>query len=100
MQEQVTVDNSLKVDNIKQYFTVYVKTDCEFCSSAVELLDKAEERFIVIVMDKFPEYLDKMKKDLNHNTVPMIFCTNTTTNETGFIGGFSDLEKSFGVTNE
>lgn len=75
---------------MKKFFTVYSETDCEFCKKAIELLDKRNLRFLVVVMDKNPEFIEKVKRDMKRTTVPIII-ENL---ELGarIIGGSDDLE--------
>jgi glutaredoxin len=57
---------------MKRFFTVYTLTDCQFCKKAINLLDQRNLSFIVVVMDRNPEFVQKLKQDMNHPTVPVI----------------------------
>lgn len=76
---------------MKNFFTVYSKTDCNYCKKAISLLDERKARFLVVVMDKNPEFIEKVKQDMNMTTVPII----VENLELGarIIGGCDDLEK-------
>lgn len=76
---------------MKRFFTVYSKTDCEFCKKAISLLDERKIRFLVVVMDKNPEFIEKVKQDMGRTTVPVI----VENLEIGarIIGGYEELEK-------
>lgn len=76
-------------------YEVYVKTDCNFCKKAVDLLSTKQVPFIVTVCDKNPDYLDNMKKIHNWETVPIIFVVENDT--TKLVGGFDELEKVLNV---
>lgn len=75
---------------MKNFFTVYVLTDCPYCKRAVSLLEEKNIPFIVVVMDKNQEFLQKVKQDMNHPTVPIVVQQA----ELGirFIGGCDNLE--------
>ena len=57
---------------MKKFFTVYSKTDCPYCKKAINLLDEKKLPFIVVVMDKNPEFVEKLKQDMNMTTVPIV----------------------------
>lgn len=76
---------------MKRFFTVYSITDCKFCKKAVELLDNKKLNFIVVVMDKNPEFIQKIKEDMKMTTVPIIL-EHLTIGEIRIIGGSDDLE--------
>ena len=71
-------------------YSVYVKTNCPFCKKAVSLLEEKNIPFIVIVVDKNEEFLEEIKRQTNHQTIPIIL--EHTKNGTKFIGGSDDLE--------
>lgn len=75
---------------MKNFFTVYVLTDCPYCKRAVSLLDEKNIPFIMVVMDKNPEFLEKVKQDMNHPTVPVI--VQHTQLGVRIIGGCDNLE--------
>ena len=57
---------------MKKFFTVYSVTDCMYCKKAIKLLDDKNLPFVVVVMDKNPEFIDKVKQDMNMQTVPIV----------------------------
>ena len=75
---------------MKNFFTVYILTDCSFCKKAISLLDEKNIPFIVVVMDKNQEFLEKVKQDMNHPTVPII--VQQTQLGVRIIGGCDNLE--------
>jgi glutaredoxin 3 len=75
---------------MKNFFTVYILTDCPFCKKAISLLDEKNIPFVVVVMDKNEEFLQKIKQDTNHPTVPIV--VYQTQLITRLIGGCDNLE--------
>lgn len=57
---------------MKKFFTVYSITDCSFCKKAINLLSEKKLPFIAVIMDKNPEFIEKLKQDMNHPTVPIV----------------------------
>lgn len=80
------------MDKMKTFYTVYSLTDCKFCKRAIQLLDINQMPFLVVVMDKNVEFLQKIKQDMNHPTVPIVVqqLDNSTIK---IIGGSDDLER-------
>jgi glutaredoxin len=76
---------------MKRFFTVYSKTDCSYCKKAINLLDQKDLLFVVVVMDKNPEFIQKIKEDTNKTTVPIIL-EHLPIGQTRLIGGSDDLE--------
>ena len=76
---------------MKKFFTVYIKTDCPFCEKAIDLLDEKKIPFIVVAMDKNPDFAEKLKQDMKMTTIPVIIEQL----ELGvkIIGGFDNLEQ-------
>lgn len=75
---------------MKNFFTIYSLTDCPYCKRAVSLLDEKNIPFIVVVMDKNQEFLQKIKQDMNHPTVPIV--VQQTELGIRLIGGCDNLE--------
>jgi glutaredoxin len=75
---------------MKRFFTVYSLTDCQFCKKAINLLDNNNLPFVVVVVDKNPEFLQKIKQDTNHPTVPIVI--EHIENQNRIIGGSDNLE--------
>lgn len=75
---------------------IYVWMSCPFCVKAINLIKKKgiEPEVVDITFDN--ETFERLKRELNHGTVPKVFINDT------FIGGYSELkalEKS-GKLNE
>lgn len=76
---------------MKRFFTVYSLTDCKFCKKAIELLTAKNVPFVVVVLDKNPEFLEKVKEDMKHPTVPIVI-DHLNVGEIKIVGGSDDLE--------
>lgn len=76
---------------MKPFFTVYIKTDCDFCKKAISLLEEKSLPFIVVVMDKNPEFIQKIKEDMKRETVPIVL-QQMDMGKVRIIGGSDDLE--------
>lgn len=83
------------IDDIERY-RIYILTGCSFCKKAVNLLLEKKKCFSVTVLDHDMDTLNKLKEKHEWNTVPLIVATTKEEKEL-FLGGFSDLEKTFGV---
>ncbi len=59
---------------------------CPFCEAAKALLKQKGVSFEFINLDSDPDLREKLSKELNHYTVPMIFVGEN------FIGGFQELQ--------
>lgn len=81
---------------IKNY-RVYMTTGCPFCKKVVTLLLEKKKTFSVTVLDNDIETLEELKKQYNWQTVPMIV-GRTKEGKELFLGGCSDLERKFGVS--
>jgi glutaredoxin len=75
---------------MKKNYSIYVKTDCPFCKKAVTSLQQTNLPFIVIVVDNNLEYLEAVKQQTSHKTVPIVL--EHTEAGTRLIGGSDDLE--------
>ena len=76
-----------------RYFEIYAWTDCPFCTHAKELLIEKEEQFLFCCIDQSDALLQHIKTKWGWKTVPMIIEKYTDSEDTKFIGGFSDLQK-------
>jgi glutaredoxin len=76
---------------MNSFFTVYSLTDCNFCKKAINLLSDKKIPFIVVVMDKNPDFVTKIKDDMKMKTVPIIV-HHLDVGEIKLIGGFDNLE--------
>lgn len=71
-------------------YEIFVKTDCNFCKKAVDMLSMKHIPFIVTVCDKNPEYLEAIKKQYNWQTVPIVIEFEDDNRKV--IGGYDELE--------
>lgn len=74
------------------FYTVYSLTDCDFCKKAINLLSEKNLPFLVVVMDKNPEFIDKIKQDMQMNTVPIVI-QQLEMGTIRVVGGSDDLER-------
>lgn len=72
-------------------YSIYVKTDCDYCKKAVFLLQQSKLPFIVIVVDNNLEFLTEIKQQIGQQTVPIIL--EHQAQNVKLIGGCDDLEK-------
>ena len=72
-------------------YSVYVRTDCSFCKKAVSLLEESKLPFIVVVTDKNEDFLNEIKQQTGHKTVPIILEHDDKT--VRLIGGSDNLEQ-------
>ena len=77
---------------MKPFYTAYVLLDCPFCKKAIKLLQDKKVPFLTVIMDMNPEFVDRIKEDMKHPTVPIVVqqLENSTIR---IIGGADDLEK-------
>ena len=74
-----------------RYFEIYAWTECPFCVHAKELLIQKGEQFMFCCLDQSDALLAFLKSKYDWDTVPMILEKSTVSNNTKFIGGFTDL---------
>ena len=72
-------------------YSVYVKTECPFCKKAVTLLEQNKLPFIVVVTDKNEEFLNEIKQQTGHKTVPIVLEHDE--KNIRLIGGSDNLEQ-------
>ena len=72
-------------------YSIYVETGCRFCKKAIALLQESKLPFIVIVTDKNEEFLNEIKQQTGHKTVPIILEHDE--KNVKLIGGSDNLEK-------
>jgi len=75
-------------------YILYVKSNCPFCHSAVNLLDEKELDYALISIGNYPDALfDSLKEAYSYYTVPMIF---ERVGDTSYelVGGFLELERT------
>ena len=83
-------------ESIKSYH-VYTLVDCPACKRAIKLLQDKKENFAVTVLDNDREQLNLLKEEYCWQTVPIIV-GKTEEGKELFLGGCSDLERKFGVS--
>lgn len=83
-----------------RYFEIYAWTECPFCSHAKELLIEKHEQFMFCCLDQSDALLKFLKNKYEWETVPMVIEKRTDSNDEKFIGGFTDLQKYLGETDE
>jgi glutaredoxin len=79
------------------YFHVFAKKRCKFCSGAVKLLNEKKKEYTVTYCDKAPTALKNLKSTCEWDTVPIIFEMSGDTEF--FIGGFKELKSYFSKKN-
>ena len=88
---------------MNEYYKIFAWTDCPFCVNARELLTKNNKQFMFCCIDESKELLNYIKEKYRWLTVPMIIryklCYPHQWQEE-FIGGYSDLVKTFGGEDE
>lgn len=72
-------------------FTVYALTDCQYCKKAINLLTEKKLPFLVVIMDKNPEFVENIKKDMQRQTVPIVV-EQLPMGTIKIVGGSDDLE--------
>lgn len=74
-------------------YIIYGKTRCQFCTSAITLLQSRGMSFTYYSMDdKTPELLE-LATQYNHRTVPIVIKVEDSENH--FIGGYDALKALF-----
>jgi glutaredoxin 3 len=76
---------------MERQFSIYVLTDCPYCKRAVSLLEEKNYPFILIVMDKNPGFVNQIKQQTGHKTVPIVI-EHTQQDNNKLIGGCDNLE--------
>ena len=75
------------------YFKIYAKTDCDYCLEAIKLLNDNGFDYVLILLDRSPDYHNKLKNDYEWPTVPIILKGDKSTHQYNLIGGCDDLKK-------
>jgi len=77
---------------VEKHFTLWTKSGCPYCESAINLLIGTDHSYTIFEMDGALEQLSKVQNQHQWSTVPLIIeqCSD---GERNFIGGRSDLEK-------
>ena len=76
------------------YYHLFVKSRCPHCKEAKDILKKEKIEHVVTSMDKAPSVLDRLKVQMKHKTVPIIFEV-TEGEKYNFVGGCQQLKESF-----
>jgi len=76
------------------YYHLFVKSRCPHCKEAKELLKSKKIEHVVTSMDKAPSVLNRLKDQLEHQTVPIIFEV-TEGEKYNLVGGCQQLKESF-----
>ena len=84
---------------VKHHYVLWIKKACPWCTKAKDLLQEKDLSHNVFVMDEELENLGRVKERHNWNTVPIVF-EITPQGAFNFIGGYTDLEKHLGGSNE
>lgn len=79
-------------------FYIYATAQCGFCEKAKELLEKQDLKFIMLQLNKDHNTLINLKKEMDWNTVPMVFELQGRDHK--FVGGYTDLAKYLGVEDD
>ena len=74
------------------YYTIYALSDCGYCARAISELGRLGLDHLLVLMDKAPDFHAHLKKEYEHNTVPLIVKSDKTNgDDIEFIGGYDDL---------
>jgi glutaredoxin len=71
-----------------QKYIIYGKSNCPYCIKLVTKLAKAKKCFHIEMLDDHPDRLERLKKQYNHPTVPIVLKITET-----LIGGCDDTLK-------
>ena len=74
------------------YFTIYAKTDCEYCLEAIKLLNDNGFDYVLTLLDRCPDFHNKVKNKYEWPTVPVVVKIDKTTHAEDFIGGCDDFK--------
>ena len=90
---------------IGKHYVLVVEGSCPACQGAIELLISKEFNFIYTDMEHAPKILEVTKMTSGHSTVPMIWEVTVGKDmqqpaANKFIGGYDDLQKLLGVSDE
>ena len=73
------------------FFHLFIKVDCPYCKDAVDLLEKMESQYVITVVDKAENYLQMVKHQFGHQTVPVVLNCDSR-GKMDLIGGYTELE--------
>lgn len=73
-----------------KYIHAYIKVGCPYCEDAINLLEEKDKDYVVTVMDKCEPFMNGLKSQLGHKTVPIVMeCKSD--GSARLIGGFTEL---------
>ena len=76
-------------------YILFIKQECPYCVSDIDLLEKQGKDYDVVKFDADQKMLlEQMKTAYQWETVPMVF--ERQDNDIKFIGGYTDLVEYFG----
>ena len=75
------------------YYIVYAKSDCPYCVAAINALGNNGIDYVLVLMDKSPDFAMATKKKYEHYTVPIVLKCAKIGDSEEFIGGADDLMK-------
>ncbi len=75
------------------YYVVYAKSDCPYCVAAINALGNNGLDYVLVLMDKSPDFALTVKKKYEHHTVPIVLRYAKSGEMEEFIGGADDLIK-------
>jgi len=74
------------------FFHLFIKVDCPYCKDAVDLLESKKSQYVITVVDKAENYLQMVKHQFGHQTVPVVLdCDSRGKME--LVGGYTELEE-------
>lgn len=92
---------------LEKHYMLVTKGTCCYCEKAIELLKENELSFAYTDMANAEKLLDITKEQVNWETVPIIWeqtlqweDNQPTIVENNFVGGYTELAESLGVTEE
>lgn len=88
---------------MKEYYKIYAKSECPYCIKAREFLLEQNKSFMFCSVGESEELLNYFKDFFNWMTVPIIVHYKRESKDKWskeFIGGYTDLITSFGVTDD
>jgi len=84
----------------KYSYTIYVRSNCVYCTKAKELLQNENRTTLIVNCDGYlaynrQEFLNQMQAFIGHEyrTFPMIFKNGV------FVGGYTEAKQAYGATS-
>jgi len=82
-----------------KHYILWIKSHCPWCQKAVDILSNKLLSYKVFDMEERLEELELLKNKLDWQTVPIVFEVNVK-GDFKLVGGYTDLEKYLGETND